>query len=138
MTTGRSCAAGTIRAVGLTFAAKRRPWFWRLRTLIVVAVVVAVAVGAFVVIRTQDSGRPALPTAQVDTFLRAWSAGDARKMAAQLDHTPAGLRDLARSLIDSARGSHARYKRTSLVHDLRGAGATATAHAHLDRAAFGP
>jgi hypothetical protein len=138
VTPGRLRAAGTIRPVGLTFAPKRRRWYWRLRTLIVLVVVAAVGLGALFVIRKHDgSGRPALPTGRVDAFLRAWGAGDGRKMAAQLDHKPAGLTAMATSLVDSAPGSHARYTRTSLVHDLRGDGATATYRAHIDVAGFG-
>jgi len=62
--------------VGLTFAAKPRRRFWRLRTLIALVVVVAVAAVVFVVVANNDgSSKPPLPTAQVDAFLRAWSAG---------------------------------------------------------------
>ena len=104
--------ARTIRTVGLTFAAKRRRRFWRLRTLIALVVVLAVGTGAGVLFVNQvkPPGPPALPTGQVDAFLRAWGAGDARGMAAQLDRHPAtDLAALATSLVDAAPGSRARY-----------------------------
>jgi hypothetical protein len=125
--------------VGLTFAAKRPRRFWRPRTLIALVVVLAVGAGTLFVILDHDgSNRPALPTGQVDTFLRAWGAGDWRVMSAQFDTKPAKLAANAMSLVDAAPGSRARYTRTSLVRDLRGDGATATYHARVNVAGFGP
>jgi cell division protein FtsI/penicillin-binding protein 2 len=123
----------------LTFGTKRRHRFWRPRTLIVVAVVLAVGGGALFVVRRQLPHRPALPSGQVDAFLRAWGTGDGRAMAAVLDHPPpaADLSALATTLVDSAPGSRARYTRTGLVRDLHGDGATATYLGHIDLAGFG-
>jgi cell division protein FtsI/penicillin-binding protein 2 len=131
--------ARTIRAVGLTFGTRRRRWFRRPRTLIVLAVVLAVGAGALFAIRRQSSGPPALPSGQVDAFLRAWGAGDGRTMASLLDRPPTtDLAVLATTLVDTAPGSRAHYTRTSLVRDPHGDGATATYHGHIDVAGFGP
>ena len=125
--------------MGLTFAAKPRRRFWRLRTLIVLVVVVAVAAVVFVVVRKDEgSSNPRLPTAQVDAFLRAWAAGNVGAMAAQLDAAPDKLADTALSLVKAAPGTRARYTRTTLVRDPIGNGATATYRAHVDVAGFGP
>ena len=59
-------------------------------------------------------------------------------MAAQLDAKPANLADTALSLVKAAPGTRARYTRTTLVRDPIGDGATATYHAHIDVAGFGP
>jgi cell division protein FtsI/penicillin-binding protein 2 len=124
--------------VGLTFTDKPRR-FWRLRTLVVLVVVVAVGAGVFVITRSSDdAAKPPLPTGRVDAFLRAWSEGKTKRMAAQMDAAPPGLADTAMSLSKSAPGSKARYTRTTLVRDPIGGGATATYHAHIDVAGFGP
>ena len=125
--------------MGLTFGTRRRRWFRRPRTLIVIAVVLALGAGAVFAVRRQNPGRPALPSGQVDAFLRAWGAGDGRTMASLLDHPPAtNLGVLATALVDSAPGSRASYTRSSLVRDSRGDGASATYHGHIDVAGFGP
>jgi cell division protein FtsI/penicillin-binding protein 2 len=59
-------------------------------------------------------------------------------MAAQLDAKPAHLGDTAMSLVKAAPGSRAKYTRTTLVRNPIGDGATATYHAHIDVAGFGP
>lgn len=126
--------------MGLTFATKHRRRFWRLRTLIALVVVLAVGGGAAVLLveQVKPAGPPSLPKDQIDAFLRAWGAGDARGMTAQLDRHPAGLANTATSLVQASAGSHATYTRTSLVRNLRGGGATATYHARVDVAGFGP
>jgi len=125
--------------VGLTFTDRPRHRFWRLRTLVVVAVVLAIGAAVFVVVANDGgSSKPPLPTREVDAFLRAWSAGNAAAMAAQLDAGPPGLADTALSLVKIAPGTKARYTRTTLVHDAKGEGATATYRAHVDVAGFGP
>ena len=92
--------------MGLTFAAKRPRRFWRPRTLIVLVVVLAIGAGAlFVVLDNDSSNRPALPTGQVDAFLRAWGAGDWPVMLAQFDTKPARLAAMANSLVDAAPGN---------------------------------
>jgi hypothetical protein len=125
--------------VGLTFTVKPRRRFWRLRTLIVLLVVVAIAAGVFLVVRNDDSSsKPPLPAGQIDAYLRAWSAGNAAGMAAQLDIKPADLADTAMSLAKAAPGTRSSYTRTTLVRDAVGDGATATYRAHIDVAGFGP
>ena len=127
--------------MGLTFAAKRRRRFWRLRNLVVLVVVARRRRRRVFVVVDNDAARPSppLPTAQVDAFLRAWGAGNAAAMAAQLDAPPAEPRRPPRlSLVKAAPGSKARYTRTTLVRDPIGDGATATYHAHVDVAGFGP
>ena len=125
--------------MGLTFTVKPRRRFWRLRTLIGLVVVVAIAAGVFLLVRDDESSsKPPLPTAEVDAFLRAWSAGNAAGMAAQLDAQPANLADTAMSLAKAAPGTRSSYTRTTLVRDPIGDGATATYRAHVDVAGFGP
>ncbi|MDQ1479996.1 MAG: hypothetical protein QOI44_857, partial [Actinomycetota bacterium] len=52
--------------MGLTFTDKPRR-FWRLRTLVVLVVVVAVGAGVFVITRSNDdAAKPPLPTGRVD------------------------------------------------------------------------
>jgi hypothetical protein len=130
--------ARTIRSVGLTFRTRQRR-LRRPRTLIVLADVLALGAGALFAIRRQSSGPPALPSGQVDAFLRAWGAGDGRTMASLLDRAPTtDLAVLATTLVDTAPGSRAHYTRTSLVRDPHGDVATATYHGHIDVAGFGP
>lgn len=124
--------------MGLTFTDKPRR-FWRWRTLIVLVVVLAVGAGVLVLTNKSDkAGEPPLPTGQIDRFLRAWSHSNAKAMAAELDAAPAKLADTAMSLVLAAPGSHAKYTRTTLVRNPIGGGATATYHAHIDVAGFGP
>ena len=120
--------------MGLTFRAKprRRNGLW---IAAAVVVVLALGVGAFVFLH-DSGGPPALPTAELDTYLGAWGAGDARTMAAFIDAPPADLATTSTSLVKSARGSRARYTRTSLVRTKTGA--TATYRAHVDIPGFGP
>jgi len=125
--------------VGLTFTDKPRRRFWRLRNLIALVVVVAVAAVVFVVVDNRSgSNKPPLPTREVDAFLRAWEAGKVGTMATFLDAKPDNLADRALSLAEAAPGTRARYTRTTLVRDPIGGGATATYRAHLDVAGFGP
>ena len=85
--------------MGLTFTDKPRRRFWRLRTLIVLVVVLAVGAGVLVLTRTNDeAAKPPLPTGRVDAFLRAWSAGKTNAMAAQMDAAPPKLANTAMSL----------------------------------------
>src|SRR5882672_4047449 len=138
--TRRGCPArAQYGPVGLTFTVKPRRRFWRLRTLLALGVVVAVGAGVFVVTRKSgEAAKPALPARQVDAFLGAWSRGATTGMAAQLDAAPPKLGDTAMSLIKTAPGSRAKYTRTTLVRDPIGDGATATYHARVDVAGFGP
>jgi cell division protein FtsI/penicillin-binding protein 2 len=126
--------------VGLTFSVKPRRRFWRPRTLIALGAVLAVGAAAFFLTRDDNdaANKSDLPTHEVDTFLKAWSAGNTKAMAVRLDAAPAKLAESALSLILDAPGSRAKYTRTSLVADKIGTGATATYRAHVDVAGFGP
>jgi cell division protein FtsI/penicillin-binding protein 2 len=118
----------------LTFAPKRRRFF-RWRTLVILLVIGALAAGAFVVFKPDD-GPPPLPASEVDRYLRAWTKGDARGMAAELDAAPKDLDKVAMSLVRAEPGSKAVYTRTGLVRT--DAGAQATYHARVDVSGVGP
>ncbi|HYL51305.1 MAG TPA: NTF2-like N-terminal transpeptidase domain-containing protein, partial [Acidimicrobiia bacterium] len=124
--------------MGLTFATKRRRRFLRWRTLVVLIVVAGIGAGAFVVLRKNGDSTPPLPSAEVDTFLRSWTAGDAAGMASELDLPPTDLARMATSLVHARRGSRASYTRTGLVRDAHNAKeATATYHGRVDVNGFG-
>jgi cell division protein FtsI/penicillin-binding protein 2 len=122
--------------MGLTFAKPRRRFF-RVRTLLIVALVVAVGVGAYLFVSNRDS-KPPLPHTEVNSFLDGWSNDDTVAMAADLDAPPADLRTLATSVVTSAPGSTAKYAPTGVVRNKTGDGATATYHARVDVRGFGP
>jgi len=124
--------------MGLTFATKRRRRFFRWRTLIVLVVVGGIGAGAFVVFRKNGDSTPPLPSAEADTFLRSWTAGDAAGMASELDLPPTDLARMATSLVHARRGSRASYTRTGLARDTHNAKeATATYHGRVDVNGFG-
>ena len=124
--------------MGLTFATKRRRRFLRWRTLVVLIVVAGIGAGAFVVLRKNGDSTPPLPSAEADTFLRSWTAGDAAGMASELDLPPTDLARMATSLVHARRGSRASYTRTGLVRDAHNAKeATATYHGRVDVNGFG-
>lgn len=72
-----------------------------------------VAAGLFVFNRGDDE--VALPTAEVDHYLTAWTKGDGPGMAAFVVSPPADLAANATSLVKSAPGSTSEYTRTSVV-----------------------
>jgi cell division protein FtsI/penicillin-binding protein 2 len=116
--------------MGLTFATRHRRRFWRLRSLVIVVVVVAIAGGGLLALR-KGSTTPALPAAEVDAFLGAWSTGDAIGMGALISTPVPDLAVIAVSLVKSLPGSSARYARTNLVRTKTGATATYAAHVTL-------
>jgi len=121
--------------MGLTFSTRRRRVL-RPRTFVIALVVAALAVGGYLVVANRDSGSSDLPTGPVDSFLRAWQQGDTETMASLIHTPPPDLAATATSLVKSAPGSTATYKRTSLVRSKNGA--TAGYHAHVDVAGYGP
>src|SRR6185295_14910755 len=86
-------------------------------TLVVVVVLGAVGAGVFVVLRKGGDSKPPLPSSEVDAFLEAWKAGDAKGMAAVLDLPPKDLDRTATSLVRARPGNRASYTRTGLVRD---------------------
>jgi cell division protein FtsI/penicillin-binding protein 2 len=124
--------------MGLTFATKRPRRFLRWRTLVVVVVLGAIGAGVFVVLRKGGDSKPPLPSSEVDAFLEAWKAGDAKGMAAVLDLPPKGLDRTATSLVRARPGNRASYTRTGLVRDAgNDKEASATYHGHVDVDGFG-
>src|ERR1700753_3467274 len=101
--------------MGLTFSAKPRRRTG-LRVFIALVVLVVFAAAA-VVLLVRKSGPPALPSSEVDAYLKAWSTGDTRTMASLLDRQPPDLAVAATSLVKSAPGSKATYTRTALARD---------------------
>jgi cell division protein FtsI/penicillin-binding protein 2 len=122
--------------MGLTFATPRRRFF-RFRTFLIVALVVAVGVGAYMFVSNRNS-KPPLPHTEVNSFLDGWSNGDTVAMAADLDAPPTDLSTLATSVVKSGAAASAKYTPTSLVRNKTGDGATATYHARVDVKDFGP
>lgn len=106
------------------------------RVLGIMLLVVAIAAAGWFVFFRDSGGPPALPSAQLDAYLRAWQNGDAGAMAAHLNLPPANLAAQAMSLTQAAPGSHAVYARTGLVRTKTGA--QARYHAHIDVAGYGP
>ena len=130
--------ARTIRAVGLTFGTNRQRRSRRLRVFVTLAIVIAIATGGIFVLWKDRPGPAPLPKAEVDGFLRAWAAGDARTMGTLLDRVPPDLATTATSLVQAAPGSRAHYTRTGLSRDAKGNGVTAKYHARVDIGGFGP
>ncbi len=157
--------ARTIRPVGLTFGPRRRR-IWRVRNLIIGVVVIVLGAGAFLALGGHRSGKPAAkapppgsPAGVVDAFLNAWAKGDPATMAslvvtpaahstttgtgagagtaAEVAPPPPDLVKGATSLLRLAPpGSRASFTRTGLRSDATSG--TATYHARVDLAGFGP
>ncbi|HWS46041.1 MAG TPA: NTF2-like N-terminal transpeptidase domain-containing protein, partial [Acidimicrobiia bacterium] len=120
----------------LTFAERRRRrWPRVLGALVVVG---AISAGTMYVLGNRRSGPPPLPSTELRRFLTAWSAGDAPGMAAYLETAPPDLATTATVLVRGVPGNRADYARTSLTRDRVGGTATATYHARVDLAGFGP
>jgi cell division protein FtsI/penicillin-binding protein 2 len=98
-------------------------------------VLLAAAIAIVLVLRARE--RPALPRAQADGFLAAWSRGDVVALQRLIVTRPAELQTVATSLTASSPGSRLRIRRTELARDGRNR-ATARYHAHIELAGFGP
>src|SRR5437868_12136638 len=70
---------------------RRRPFRALARAFGIAVLVVAVLGAGWFVFLRDAGGPPALPSAQLDAYLKAWQAGDANTMAAQLNLPPADL-----------------------------------------------
>jgi len=125
--------------VGLTFAAKRPHRWLRVVIALGLVVVIGVVATALLVNQVKKIGPAPLPKGQVDDYLEAWGKGDTKAMAAQYDAAPPKtFSALATSLVDSAPASTAVYTRTDIKRNKKGDDGTATYHARVDIAGFGP
>ena len=93
-------------------------WGGRTRWLALLASVVLVAavVATVVLLRARDE--PALPRAEADSFLKAWSRGDMTALQRLTGARPAELGTAATSLTASSPSSRLRVRRTALVRHV--------------------